>query len=255
MRNLGVWGFSLGRALRRDMLANVILVFPNIWDFAVLLLSYCNFYLFRNIEIRLLDLEGQVSAGLLPIGKENAFFHLQCIFLFLLSIFHHLKKSGESVKQGVCWGMFSLNKAEEWTMSRMFIIDLTDVFAVCNMNTYGLLVKLESKLHFLLSFLKMKLGLMKGTGFRLWGLNFSVYPGNRYCTSQAEAVELLKISKFSRCLSVLLLLDQLKVPIGKLTLCASLILCLSSGICEWRYTIVLLTVVLLTRTFVCYNLN
>lgn len=77
----------------------------------------------------------------------------------------------------------------------MFVIDLTDAFAVCNMNTYGLLVKLESKLHFLLSFVKMKLGLMKGTGFRLWGPSFSVYPGNRCCTSQAEAVEVLKISK------------------------------------------------------------
>lgn len=90
----------------------------------------------------------------------------------------------------------------------MFVIDLTDVFAVCNMNTYGLLVKLESKLHFLLSFLKMKLELMKGKGFRLWGLNFSLYPGNRYCTSQAQAVEALKISKFSCCLylSALLLL-------------------------------------------------
>lgn len=37
---------------------------------------------------------------------------------------------------------------------------------------------------------------MKGTGFRLWGPNFSVYLENRYCTSQAEAVEVLKISKF-----------------------------------------------------------
>lgn len=103
----------------------------------------------------------------------------------------------------------------------MFIIDLTDAFAVCNMNTYGLLVKLESKLHFLLSFVKMKLVLMKGTGFRLWGSNFSVYPENRCCTSQAKAVEVLKISKFSRSLSVLLLLDLLKLPVGKLSLCTN----------------------------------
>lgn len=106
----------------------------------------------------------------------------------------------------------------------MFIIDLTDAFAVCNMNTYGLLVKLESKLHFLLSFVKMKLGLMKGAEFRLWGPNFSVYPGNRCCTSQAEAVEILKISRFSHSVSVLLLLDLLKVPIGKLSLYTNLIL-------------------------------
>lgn len=103
-------------------------------------------------------------------------------------------------------------------MRRMFIIDLTDVSAVCNMSTYGLLVKLESKLHFLLSLLKMKLRLMKGAGFRLWRLDFSVYPGNRYCTSQAEAVEVLKISKLSCCLFELLSLDQLKVPNGKFTL-------------------------------------
>lgn len=109
-------------------------------------------------------------------------------------------------------------------MSRMFIIDLTDAFAVCNMNTYGLLVKLESKLHFLLSFVKMKLGLMKGTGFRLWGPNFSVYPGNRCCTSQAEAVEVLKIAKFFHSLSVLLHPDLLKVPIGKLSMCTNLLL-------------------------------
>jgi len=101
----------------------------------------------------------------------------------------------------------------------MFVINLTDVFAVCNMNTYGLLVKLESKLHFLLSFLKMKLGFMKSTGLKLWGLHFSVYPGNRCCTSQAEAVEVLKISQVL-VLSVLLLLEQLELPIGKLTLCA-----------------------------------
>lgn len=75
-------------------------------------------------------------------------------------------------------------------MSRMLSIYLTDVSAVCSMNMYGLLVKLGSKLHFLFSLLKMKLGLMKGTEFRLWGLSFSVYPGNRYCTSQAEAVQI-----------------------------------------------------------------
>lgn len=132
----------------------------------------------------------------------------------------------------------------------MFIIDLTDAFAVCNMNTYGLLVKLESKLHFLLSFVKMKLGLMKGTGFRLWGPNFSVCPGNRCCTSQAEAVKVLKISKFSHSLSALLL-DLLKVPVGKLSPCTNLILFFfSSG----RYTIMLFAVVLLTRDFVHYSL-
>lgn len=115
-------------------------------------------------------------------------------------------------------------------MSRMFIIDLTDAFAVCNMNTYGLLVKLESKLHFLLSFVKMKLGLMKGTGFRLWGPNFSDYPGNRCCTSQAETVEVLKISKFSHSLSVLRLFVLLKVPIGKLSLCTNVILFFCSSV-------------------------
>lgn len=91
-------------------------------------------------------------------------------------------------------------------MSGMLIIDLADVSAICSMNMYGLLVKLESKLLFLLSLLKMKLGLMKGTEFRLWGLNFSVYPGNKYCTSQAEAVQILKISKLSCCLFELLIL-------------------------------------------------
>lgn len=58
----------------------------------------------------------------------------------------------------------------------LFVIDLTEPSAGCNMSTYGLLVKLQSKLRFLLLFLKMKLGLMKGTGFWLWGLKFSVYP-------------------------------------------------------------------------------
>lgn len=74
-------------------------------------------------------------------------------------------------------------------MGRMLIIDLADFSAVCSMNMYGLLVKLESKLHFLLSLLKMKLGLMKGTEFRLWGFNFSVYPGNKilYITSRGSA--------------------------------------------------------------------
>lgn len=133
----------------------------------------------------------------------------------------------------------------------MFIIDLTDAFAVCNMNTYGLLVKLESKLHFLLSFVKMKLGLMKGAEFRLWGPNFSVYPGNRCCTSQAEAVEILKISRFSHSVSVLLLLDLLKVPIGKPSLYTNLILVFFSS---RRYTIMLLAVVLLTTAFVHYSL-
>lgn len=125
-------------------------------------------------------------------------------------------QTGKSLEWGLCWRMFSFNKAEEWTTSSVFIIDFTDVFVVCNMNAYGLLVELESKLHFLLSFLKMKLGLMKGTGSRLWGFLFLSRKQILYITRRGSgSVKDLKV--FLCCLS--LLLHQLGLPIGKLTLC------------------------------------
>jgi len=75
----------------------------------MLLLSYCNFFFFSEIyKLDCLILSWKVSCVLV----KNMHFAICNAFLYFCYPYSIIQ-TGESVEWGVCWGMFSLNKAEE----------------------------------------------------------------------------------------------------------------------------------------------